>query len=342
MKTQSTRTLELLTPVIAATIGTSTCVVIVLLISQDAASSLKCLFLGPLSSASRIGNVLEEAIPLILCGIAVAIPFKAQQFYVGTEGVVFISAAVGTAFGISTAMPKAVHIPLLLLVAAFVGAIWGLIPALLKTKWNANILVSSLMLNYITYFCGLYLINYFFRDQASGFFASYVLPKTAWLEHLIPGTRIYLGTFVAILLAVLTHFFLYNTVYGYEIRMTGHNVSFAGYVGIDVNRSIVVSVVASGFLAGLAGMLVVMGIHRRFLWTDTTHYGWDGVVVALIARENPILVILVALFISYIRIGGQVMNLLSDVPYEIVRVLEALIILFVTAEAFLKKLRAAV
>jgi simple sugar transport system permease protein len=147
------------------------------------------LFLGPLLSKSRFGNFIETASPIIFCGLAIAIPFQAGQFNIGAEGALFIGAAVGTAFGVSTNMPSFLHIPLVLLVAGLTGAFWGSIPGFLKAKWNTSELVISLMLNYVAYFIGLYLINFHFRDKAAGYLVSYKLPETAWLVQFVPGIR---------------------------------------------------------------------------------------------------------------------------------------------------------
>ena len=126
---------------------------------------------------------------------------------------------------------------------------------------------------------------------------------------------------------------------GYELRMTGHNQSFARFGGVNIAKNIIVSQALLGLLAGIGGMSEVMGIHQRFNWQDIPSYGWDGIVVAIIARNHPLLVVVASLFLAYLRTGGQVLNLLSDVPAEMVLVIQSIIILFVTAEAFLSRWR---
>ena len=326
---------NLIRAVIAILIGIIISVCIIYIISKEPGLSLKSLFLGPLLSKSRFGNFIETASPIIFFGLAIAIPFQAGQFNIGAEGALFIGAVVGTAFGVSTNMPAFLHIPLVLLVAGLTGAFWGFIPGFLKAKWNTSELVISLMLNYVAYFIGLYLINFHFRDKAAGYLVSYKLPETAWLVQFIPGTRIHIGVIISLGFAVLIYYFLYHTTLGYEIRTSGFNINFARFGGINVFKVILISQVIGGFIAAIGGMTEVMGVHRRFNWQLSPGYGWDGVVVAIIGRNNPLLIILSSLFLAYLRVGGRILNLLSDIPPEMITVIQSIIILLITAEAFL-------
>ena len=325
--------------IIAILIGVVISIFIIYIISKNPGLSLKSFFLGTILSRGRLGSWIEMSSPIILCGLAIAIPFQAEQFNIGAEGALFIGAAVGTAFAVSTRMPAVLHIPSVLLVAGLTGAFWGFIPGFLKAKWKTDELVISLMMNYVAYFLGLYLINYYFRDKAAGYLVSYKLPQTAWLAQFIPGTRIHFGVIIAFVFALLTYYFLYHTTTGYEIRTTGTNKNFAKYGGINVFTVVVLSQVIGDFLAGIGGMTEVMGLSRRFNWEISPGYGWDGVVVAIIGQNNPLFIILAALFLSYLRTGGQILNLLSDIPSEMVIVIKSIIILLITAEAFLQRFK---
>ncbi len=327
----------LIRTLIAILVGVIISIVLIYLISKTPAYSLKQFLLGPILSKSRLANVFENASPIIFCGVAIAIAFQAKQFNVGAEGALFLSAAIGTAFAVSTHMPALPHVILILVVAGLTGAAWGWIPGVLKAKWGASELVSSLMMNYVAYFLGLYLINSHFRDKSAGFLVSLPLPKTAWLPQIIPGTRIHVGIILAVIFALLGYYFLYHTTTGYEIRTTGNNDKFARFGGINVVKVVILSQVISGMIAGFGGMTEVMGIHHRFNWQNSPGYGWDGVIVAIIGRNHPILIIFAALFLSYLRVGSQVLNLMADVPSELVAVIQAIIIILITAEAFLSQ-----
>jgi simple sugar transport system permease protein len=269
--------------------------------------------------------------------LAAVIPFQAGQFYLGAEGSFLLGAAVGTAFAISTRMPTFLHIPLVLIVSGITGAAWGFIPGILKAKANANEIVVTLLMNYIALYVSIYLINFHFRDLAAGWLVSYEIPQTTWFNQFIPGTRIHWGILFGYAIVGVVYYFLYHTTLGYEIRMTGQNPHFARYGGIKVLKIIILSQVFGGFIAGMGGMTEIMGIHRKYPWQNTPGYGWDGIVVAIIGRNNPLLIVLAALFLSYLRVGGQILNLQSDIPAEMITIIQSVIIMLITAEAFLAK-----
>ena len=333
------RYFTLIRTIIAILIGVIVSVALIFLISREPGFSLRSFLLGPFLSRSRFSNMIETASPIIFCGLAISVAFQAKQFNIGAEGSLYLGAAVGTAFAVSTRMPAVLHIPLTLLVAAAAGAAWGFIPGILKARWKASELVSSLMLNYVAYYGGLYLINFHFRDKGAGYLVSHQLPQSAWLQQFMSGTRLHWGIVLAVVFALLVYYFMYHTTTGYEIRMTGHNEHFARFGGINVLRIVVLSQVILGLLAGFGGMTEVMGIHRRFNWQMSPGYGWDGIVVAIIGRNHPLLIIAASFFLAYLRVGGQVLNLMSDVPWEMVTVIQSLIILLITAEAFLSQWR---
>jgi len=333
---------NLIRTIIAILIGFAISILLVVLISHDALASLKYLFLGPFMTIGRIGNIIELATPIIFCGLAIAIPFQASQFNVGAEGTFFISAALGTAFALSIEswhLPGFIYVVVVLLFSMAVGALFSAIPGYLKARFKASMLVLTLMLNYIAYFISIYIINYHFRDKAAGYLTSYSLSNSVLLKQFIPNTRVHIGFILAIVAVFVAQYFLYRTTLGYEIRMVGFNFHFAKYSGINVFKVVVLSSAIGGIFAGLGGMSEVMGIYKRFLWQSLPGYGWDGVVVAIIGRNNPILIMFAAFFLAYIRIGGQVLNLLSDVPYEMVSVIQSIIMLLITAEAFLANIK---
>jgi simple sugar transport system permease protein len=195
------------------------------------------------------------------------------------------------------------------------------------------------MFNYVAYYLGLYLINFHFRDKKAGYLVSLQLPKTAWLAQFVPDTRLHWGIVLSLAMAVVVYLYLYHTTSGYEIRTTGFNERFARFGGINVARVIMLCQLIMGLLAGIGGMTEVMGIHRRFNWQTSPGYGWDGVIVAIIGRNHPLLIIAASFFLAYLRVGGQVLNLMSDVPAEMVSVIQSIIILLITAEAFLSQWR---
>ena len=185
----------LIRTLIAILIGVALAVGLIYLVSKDPVFSLRSFLLAPFLSRSRLSNILEGASPIIFCGLAIAVAFQAKQFNVGAEGSLYLGAALGTAFAVSTSMPAYLHVPLTLLVAAAVGAAWGLLPGILKAKWKASELVSSLMLNYVGYYVGLYLINFHFRDKKAGLPGFLPAPADGVAAAVLPGDAIARGHF---------------------------------------------------------------------------------------------------------------------------------------------------
>jgi len=317
--------IAVLRTIIAVVIGITLAVCIIYLVSSEPSSTVKNFFIGPLLNFSRIGNIFESATPLILAGVGTAVAFQAGMIYIGAGGALFLGAAVGTLVAVSTNAPTFIHL-LIALLAAMVTI-------------GIHEFITSLMLNYIAAFLGIYIINYFARDTAAALLQSKELPITAWFPRIVPGTRIHVGFILAILMAFLINFFLYNTHWGYEIRMVGKNQEFAKFNGINIERTIVISTSIAGAMAGFAGMSEVMGIFHRFQWSETPGWGFESILIVILARNNPILIIPVALFFAYLKTGAQNAAVLGDIPSEIVVIIISMVIFLATAELFFKNLK---
>ncbi|HDM70860.1 MAG: ABC transporter permease [Thermotoga sp.] len=326
----------LVTIVIALLIG----YIILFFSTDEPLNAFKWFLVGPVSKTRRFVEFLNQTTPLIFTGLAVSIVFQAEIFNIGAEGQMFMGAVGATFAALHFPSVPFLHPILVMIFAMFVGGLWASVPAVMKAKWRASELVSSLMMNYIAFFLGLYIVNYYMRDLRAGYLVSYKYPKTAWLPKLIHiRYNLHIGIAIALGFAILTWFFLYRTKYGYEIRMTGFNRGFAIFSGIKVENVEMYSQIISGMIAGLAGSIEMMGLYRRFVWQVSPGYGFDGIIVALLARNNPLGVIPAALLVGYMRTGAYIMGRLSGVAPEIVKMLQSMIILLITAEAFLGFMR---
>ncbi|MEG1650935.1 MAG: ABC transporter permease [Oscillospiraceae bacterium] len=311
--------------------------VIVTLVSNDPIEALTSFLTGPLQSARRIGNVIEMAIPLSFTGVAICIMFEANQFNCAGEGAFFLGSVAAAAIAINWILPAGVHQVVILLLSGLVGACICAIPAVLKLLWQADVLVSSLMLNYLCLFGGLYVVNYYLIDPAAGFLASQPFLKTAKLPVIIPGTRIHLGLIILALCIVFAYVFLYKSRRGYALRMVGKNENFAKYTGVGVTAAIVGSQLVGGFICGAAGGVEMMGMFTRFQYQALPQYGFDGIIIATLANNKPQLVPLAAVFLAYVRCGADVLSRTTDVPVEIVSIIQAIAVIFVAAKLFLNR-----
>lgn len=288
-----------------------------------------------LRGVNRFGNWIEDSITLILLGLSVAIVFSARQFSLGAEGQLFLGALAAGAVSLYIQAPAVIHISLALIAAGSAGFIWGLIPGALKAYLNADEIVSTLMLNIIAIQFYQFVLIRYMRDFSAGYVGTEYFPETAVLPVVIPGTRVTVALFITIAAVVVVWFFMSRMPLGYEIRMLGANRKFAEYGGIKVKRVITLSMAISGILAGLAGTHLSMGLLKQLTLSLSPNIGFEGIVVALLARNDPKWVPVAGLFYGYLRTGAQIMERSSDVTREMVLVIQAVIILFITAELIL-------
>jgi ABC-type uncharacterized transport system permease subunit len=330
---------DILRTALAIGIALLIAIVIILFVSKEPLVAMKELLIGPVGTLRHFGNVIEMTIPLIFTGLAVSIMFKASQFNLGAEGAFFAGAIGASIIAMKVALPFVIQPTVAILVGGLVGAVITGIPAVLKVKWGASELVSSLMLNYVALYLGLYVINYFYRDVTAGAMVSLPFLNTAALLVIIPGTRIHFGLFIAVAMTVIAYFYLYKSKKGYEIILTGENMKFADYSGIKTGSVILSAQLIGGFIAGVGGATEVLGMYPRFAWQGLPGYGWDGVIVAILARNNPKLVPIAAFFLSYLRIGADLMSRMSDVQNDVIAIIQGVMIVLIVANSFLAKYR---
>ena len=280
---------------------------------------------------------METAVPLIFSGLAMAIMFRANLFNLGGEGIFFIAGITGSIAAIWPQLPPIVFPIVCIMAGALTGILVMLIPGVLKAKYGASEMVTSLMMNNILLGVGLYLLNNMMRDPQVASLVSYQYRSNALLGNIIPGTRVHVGFLIALACAFAAYVFLFKSKWGYEIRMVGNNGRFASYSGINVTKVIIIVHVVAGAIAGMGGIIECLGMHRRFEWTALPGYGFDGAMIAMLAGNHPIGVIGAAFFVSYLRVGADLVNRASDVPTEMIAILQSIIILLISAERFLHK-----
>ena len=325
----------------AILIGVLFAVVIIFLISDDAGAAISKLFTGALQSKRRFGNVIELMIPLTFAGLSVSVMFKANQFNIGTEGTFYAGGAVAAMIALCVPLPPFIHPLTAILAGGFVGGLICLLVAALKVKWGTSELVTSLMLNYVVYYLFKYIMftGSGLKDPNSGYISTYKMPEDATLGLMFTGTRIHYGLILMVLAVVLVSIYMHRTKWGYALKLTGENMTFAKYSGISVSGVILASQFIGGLIGGVGGAVQVLGMYERFQWSSLPGYGFDGIIVAILARKNPIFIPVAAFFLAYLRIGSDAMSSSTSVTNEIISIIQSIIILFVSAQVFLDSYR---
>ncbi len=310
--------------------------IILLVTGYNPIAAYKDMLLGAFGDIFRIGQTLTQTTPIIYTALAFLFSFKCGLFNIGGEGQFLAGAFATTLVGISFQnIPAPIHILLALAAGALVGGLWGMIPAILKTRFGAHEVITTMMLSYVALYLNSYMVNYPFK--ASGWVSqTVVIAESARLPRLLQGSQLSASIFIALLLVMFTQLILSRTILGYEIRATGFNSFAARNMGININRSMIIALVLSGSIAGLGGAGEIMGVHRRYIDGFSPGYGWDGLAVALVGGLSPIGSLFAAILFGALRSGGMIMTRATGVPQDIVFLLQALVIIFVTAPTLIK------
>jgi simple sugar transport system permease protein len=263
-------------------------------------------------------DILVKATPLILAGLGVAIAFRMRLWNIGAEGQLFMGAwaTAGVAlFWLPPETPRPLMFAAMTIAGFAAGAAWGAIPGFLKAKLGVNEIISSLMLTYVAF----HFVNYFVYGPwaAGGFGLTAPFPRTAWFPRLtdygetIPALRgmtAHLGIFYGLIAAVILYVVFKYSKWGYELKVIGDNPNAARYAGINLARNIILTMIVSGGLAGLAGMSELAGVVHRLQEHFSPGYGFTAIIVAWLARLNPLAIVLVSCLFGGLLVGGDVIQ----------------------------------
>lgn len=281
-------------------------------------------------------NTLHYASPLLLTGLAIAITFKANIFNMGVEGQLlfggFFAGIVGASMDLGSPISEKI---VCMLVGMLCGVLFALVPAILRAYFRVDEMVVTLMLNYAMSKVLEYLSSGPFREAGSGYVCTPMINKNAMFTRLgIENSRLTMFFFIALAILIFMTFVMTKTRLGMEVTAIGKNPDFAEATGMRVRRKIIVLMCISGALAGLAGAGHMMSEKFKYTlgFSGTTGLGWDGMLIALLGRHNPIGILLAAIFYSALKAGADNINMYTSVPKEIVGVLQGLIILFLAVQ----------
>lgn len=294
-------------------------------------TTYKAMAVGAFGGKYNVSETMVKAIPLMLCGLGVSVAFRMLFWNIGAEGQLAVGgiAASGVALFWADRIPASLLLPTMVVAGFLGGALWGLIPALLKAYLRVNEIITTLMMNYIAILLVEHLFYGPWKDpHGYGFPGTAQFPEAAWLPRL-PGTRFHLGLVFAVVAALFIWIVLRRTKWGYEIRVIGENPRAANYAGINIVRNIILVMLLSGGLAGLAGMSEVAGISHRLQKGLTVGYGYTAIIVAWLGRLNPWGVLVVAILLAGLLVGGDQIQITMQLPAAVALVLQGAILFFV-------------
>lgn len=277
---------------------------------------------------------LSRAVPIVGMGLATAIAFRAGFFNLGGEGQLVLGGLTGAVVALALPGGGPATIVLAMVAAMLAGGLWAAVAALFQFRFRVPLLVSTLLMNYPARHLASYLVNHPLRDVESGLPETERIAEGVRLAELGTGGRLHVGVVLVLLAVVAAALLVARTRFGYRLRMAGLNPRFARAGGVDLEGLGYRVMFASGAVAGLVGAIQVLGVHHRFIDNSLTQplWAWTGLMVALLAGSRPLGVLAAGLFFAAVQTGGFGMERATEVPRELSRVLQALIILFVAAK----------
>jgi simple sugar transport system permease protein len=291
------------------------------------------IFLGSFGSFYGFKETLTKAIPLILIGTGLTLAFRAKFWNIGAEGQLLMGAIFSTWTGLTfgESLPPYVIVPLMFLAGFIGGALWGIIPAILKIKYSINEVISTLMLNYIcAEFLTMLIVGPWKGSTRFGFPGTNNLPESAILG-VIPGSRIHYATLIlAVICAIILCVVVYKTRFGYETRVVGENPDAGKYAGIDFLKTSLIIMAISGGLAGFAGVGEIAGIHHYLGYPAavSSGYGFTAIIVAWLAKLNPLYAIISGIFFAGILVGGDAIQISLGLPAATVEIVNGTLLIF--------------
>lgn len=290
-------------------------------------------FIEPLTSFYGWSELAVKAGPLILIALGLAVGFRAKLFNIGAEGQLIM----GAIFGGSIAIIFHTHVgwwilPLMIVMGAMGGAVWGAIPALLKTHFNAEETLTTLMMNYVALFILLYLVNGPWRDpDGMNFPQSVMFSESASLGLIVEGTRINSSIFIAIFAVVIFWVFMRKSMSAFKLEVSGQAPLAAKYAGFSSSKAIWLSLVISGTMAGIAGICEVAGPIGQLNPNLSPGYGYAAIIVAYLGRLNPLGIVLSGALMALIYLGGEMAQMQLQLPVAITGIFQGLLLFFLLA-----------
>jgi general nucleoside transport system permease protein len=340
-RAKSSRVATYLSPVLAVVLTLIGAAVLFAILGRDPLQAYRAFFIDPISTLYGVGELGVKGAPLILCAIGLAIGFRANVWNIGAEGQFILGGICGGGVGLFyEPMLGPATMPAMFVAGALGGLLWAAIPALLKTQFNANEILTSLMLTYVAELLLRYLVRGPWRDpHGYNFPQSKTFDGYAVIEPFFSGTRVGLGALLALIAVAGAWFLMSRSFLGYQIKVIGLTPAAATYAGFSQKRITWFCLLLSGGLAGIAGTNEVAGPIGQLLPVISPGYGFTAIIVAFLGRLHPFGILLAGLLIALSYLGGEAAQISLDLPVAVVGVFQGMLLFFLLACELLVRYR---
>ena len=338
---QPSRVMLVVTPVASVLLTMFIGMIVFDLIGIDGTRAVKDIFLTPLLASYKWQDVAVKAAPLIIIALGLSVGNRAQIWNIGAEGQYIVGALAAAGVGIAAGSAGGFAVLLAMVLAGVLfGALYALIPALLKTRWDVNEILSSLMLTYVSYQILGYLVGGPWKDpNGRNFPATAPLSEAQSLPILFPGTTVHLGVLIALILPFAFWLMMSRSVFGYQVRVVGSAPQAARYGGFDAKQTIWFAMLIGGGMAGLAGALEFAGALKAINLGFPSGYGFTAIIVAFLGRLHPIGCLIAGIVLAVTYVGGQVAQTSVHIPNSTAGIFQAMMLFFILASDILIRYR---
>ena len=330
---QHSQLMVYLSPVLAVVLTLLAGLVIFALFGKDPVTALYTFFVQPLTTTYGVTELIVKATPLVLIGVGLAIGFRANVWNIGAEGQLTMGAIFGGGVGIYFHDNESfLLLPAMILAGTIGGMTWAAIPAWFKTRFNANEILTSLMLTYVALLLLSYLVHGPWRDpEGFNFPESRMFPDAGTMPVLLEGSRLHLGALFALAVVAAGWVLLSRAIIGFQLRVVGAAPAAARYVGFSANAIVWFCLLLSGGLAGLAGLSEVSGPVGQLVPSISPGYGFTAIIVAFLGRLHPLGVLLAGLVMALTYLGGETAQIEIGLPQAVTGLFQGILLFFLLA-----------
>ena len=338
---EASRSMVYVSPLIAVVFTVLTAMVMFALLGVDPVRAIETFFIEPVSTLDGLSELLVKATPLVLIGVGLSLGFQANVWNIGAEGQLVIGALAGGGLALAFFDQQSVFlVPAMLACGVLGGMVWAAIPAFLKTRYNTNEILTSLMLTYVGLLVLSYLVHGPWKDpQGMNFPESRLFHDSALLPVLIEGTRLNIGALIALFVVVLGWILISRHIIGFQIKVIGMAPMAASFAGFKEKRLIWLTLLISGGCAGLAGVIELSGAIGQIVPSISPGYGFTAIIVAFLGRLHPVGVLFAGLLMALTYLGGDSAQITMNLPNAVTGVFQGMLLFFLLASDVLIKYR---
>ncbi len=337
----TSKRMQYASPLIAAVLTLIAGVILFSALGTDPVVALHTFFVRPLTSLYGVGEWALKATPLLLCAIGLSVGFRGNVWNIGAEGQLTMGAVCGSGVALAFWGDEGPWLlPLMLFVGVLGGMAWGAIPSMLKNRFNANEILTSLMLSYVAIQILGYLVHGPWRDpEGFNFPQTRIFGDDGILPVLLEGTRLHLGAVLAVICTIIVWIFMSRTFQGFKVSVAGQAPAAAAYAGYSRKKVILLSFLVSGGLAGLAGIVEIAGTINQLQPIISPGYGFAAIIVAFLGRLHPLGIFFASLLMSLMYLGGEQLQIHLNLPLAVTGVFQGLLLFFVLGSDVLVRYR---